>query len=575
MNHFRDSTVEVLRHDRSTTVRSDAPARSDRMLFLLESSRSLAVHLVPWASDTRRSTRFDGLHRAHYHGNRVLLMEVSMERFFRLKENQTTVRTEVVGGFVTFFTMAYIIFVNPGILSESGMNYNSVMVASCLAAAVGTLLIGLMSNYPFAQAPGMGLNAFFVYTVCGALAWPWEGALAAVFISGLIFIAITLSGARGRILNAVPRELKYAIGAGIGLFIASLGLKNGSMLSLSADGFFIGSLTDPNMQLAIIGLLIMIVLMVLKVKGAILIGIVLTTVIGLVIPDGTGGTVTSLAGVDVSPVAVCGFVAFAAMVLMVILWSVSGSRLFGLLSGVCLAACVVLLIVNVASGEETISMADTFMKLDFGAMFVGPTVFIQVVSFITVILAFLMIDMFDTMGTIIATAEKAGYLTKDGQLPRANQALMADALATACGAVFGTSTVTTFVESVSGVNEGARTGLTSVVVAILFILALLFAPIAGIIPSSATAPALVIVGILMMGPLARINWNDFEQAAPAFLTMLCMGFMSSITDGIAFGFITFAICKVCAGKARDVGGVMWGIVILFVIYYIMRAIVIG
>lgn len=498
-----------------------------------------------------------------------------MERFFKLKQNHTTVRTEIVGGFVTFFTMAYIIFVNPGILSGSGMNYNSVMVATCLAAAVGTLLIGLMSNYPFAQAPGMGLNAFFVYTVCGAMAWTWEGALAAVFISGVIFIIITLSGARGKILNAVPREMKYAIGAGIGLFIASLGLKNGSMLSISEDGFFIGSLTDPNMQLGIIGLLLMIILMVMKVKGAILIGIVATTVIGLVYPNGEGGTVTSLAGVDVSPVAVAGFVAFAAMVLMIILWSVLQQKWCGWLAGLCLAACVVLLIVHVASGEETISMSDTFFRLDFGAMFVGPTVFVEVISFITVILAFLMIDMFDTMGTIIATAEKAGYLGKDGQLPRANSALMADALATAAGALFGTSTVTTFVESVSGVNEGSRTGLTSVVVAVLFILALLFAPIAGIVPNSATAPALIIVGILMMGPLSQIQWGSFEHAAPAFMTVLCMGFMSSITDGIAFGFITYAVCKVFAGKAREIGGVMWGIVILFVIYYIMRAIVIG
>ncbi|MBD5560897.1 MAG: NCS2 family permease [Clostridia bacterium] len=498
-----------------------------------------------------------------------------MERFFKLKQNHTSLRTEVVGGFVTFFTMAYIIFVNPGILSGSGMGYNGVMVATCLAAAVGTLLIGLMSNYPFAQAPGMGLNAFFVYTVCGAMAWTWQGALAAVFISGVIFILITLSGARGKILNAVPRDMKYAIGAGIGVFIASLGLKNGSMLSLSEDGFYIGSLMDPNMQLAIVGLIIMIVLMVLGIKGAILIGIVATTVIGLMFPDGNGGTVTSLAGVDVSPIAVCGFVAFAGMVLMVILWSISERKIFGWLTGACLVACVAMLIANLATGEETISMAETFMQLDFGAMFVGPSVFVQVISFITVILAFLMIDMFDTMGTIIATAEKAGYLDSRGQLPRANNALMADALATAAGALFGTSTVTTFVESVSGVNEGSRTGLTSVVVAILFTLALLFAPIAGIVPNSATAPALVIVGILMMGPLSRINWNDFTSAAPAFMTILCMGFMSSITDGIAFGFITYAICKVCSGKAREVGGIMWGIVILFVIYYIMRAIVIG
>lgn len=498
-----------------------------------------------------------------------------MEKFFKLTDNKTNFRTEVIAGFVTFFTMAYIIFVNPNILSGAGMDHGSVTVATCLSAAIGTLLIGLMSNYPFAQAPGMGLNAFFVYTVCGAMAWEWEGALAAVFISGIIFVIITLSGARGKILNAVPRSLKYAIGAGIGLFIASLGLKNGSMLALSADGFFIGSLTNPMMLLAIIGLVITIILMVLKVKGAILIGIVLTTVVGLFMPNGEGGTITSLAGVEVSPLALAGFIAFALMVLFVIIWGVTKKKGMGTIAGICLAATVVLLIANLATGESSISLDQTFMKMDFSKMFVGPTLFVQVISFVTVVLAFLMIDMFDTMGTIIGTAEKAGYLDKDGNLPKANQAMMADAIATAAGAVLGTSTVTTFVESVSGVNEGGRTGLTSVVVAILFVLALLFAPIAGIIPSSATAPALIVVGILMMGPLMKIKWDDFTEAAPAFMTVLCMGFMSSITDGIAFGFITYAICKIFTKKAKEVGGIMWGIVIIFIVYYVMRAIVIG
>lgn len=498
-----------------------------------------------------------------------------MERFFKLKQNNTNVRTEVVAGFVTFFTMAYIIFVNPGLLSDSGMDYNSVTVATCVSAAIGTVLIGLMSNYPFAQAPGMGLNAFFVYTVCGMMGWEWQGALAAVFISGIIFVIITLTGARGKLLNAVPRSLKSAIGAGIGLFIASLGLKNGSMLSLSEDGFFIGSLMDPNMQLAIVGLIIMMVLMVLKVKGAILIGIVATTVIGMMFPDGQGGTITSLAGVEVSGLAVCGFVSFVALVVAIIIWGVADRKVLGWIVAALLVLTVVLLIALVASGETAINMEPTFAKMDFSKMMVGPDTFVQVISLVTVVLAFLMIDMFDTMGTIVATAEKAGYLNEKGELPRANKALMADALATTAGAVFGTSTVTTFVESVSGVNEGGRTGLTSVVVAILFVLALLFAPIAGVIPSSATAPALVIVGVLMMGPLMTIRWDNFVEAAPCFMTVLCMGFMSSITDGIAFGFISYVICQIFAGKGRQVGGVMWTIVILFLIYYIMRAIVIG
>lgn len=498
-----------------------------------------------------------------------------MEKFFKFQKNHTDLRTEVVAGFVTFFTMAYIIFVNPGILSQSGMDYNSVLVATCVAAAIGTALIGLMSNYPFAQAPGMGLNAFFVYTVCGAMGWSWQGALAAVFISGIIFVLITLTGLRAKLLNAVPASLKLAIGAGIGLFIASIGLKNGSMLSLSEDGFFIGSLTNPNMQLAIIGLVIMIILMVRKVRGAILIGIVLTTVIGMFYSDGQGGTITSLAGVEVSPLAIWGFVMFACLVGCVILWSVSHKRAAGYGAAAFFCATIVLLIAMLATGESTIDMSPTFGQMNFDAMMVGPDTVVQVISLITIVLAFLMIDMFDTMGTIIATAEKAGYLQKDGTLPRANRALMADALATTAGAVCGTSTVTTFVESVSGVNEGGRTGFTSLVVSVLFVLALLFAPIAGVIPSSATAPALVVVGILMMGPLMRINWDNFVEAAPAFITMLCMGFMSSITDGIAFGFITYAVCKIFSGKAREVGGVMWLIIVLFVIYYVMRAIVIG
>ncbi|MDL2237183.1 NCS2 family permease [Christensenellaceae bacterium OttesenSCG-928-K19] len=499
-----------------------------------------------------------------------------MEKFFKLSDNKTNFRTEVIAGFTTFFTMAYIIFVNPNMLAETGMDYGSVTVATCLAAAIGTLLIGLMSNYPFAQAPGMGLNAFFVYTVCFSMAWQWEGALAAVFISGIIFIVITLSGARGAILNAVPRSLKYAIGAGIGLFIASIGLKNGSMLSISESGFFIGSFANPLLIHTLIGIILTIILMVLKVKGAILIGIVISAVIGIVMPDGTGSTITALSGVTLTPLAITGFIMFALLVLFVIVWGVTKKKVAGILAGVSLAATVIFLILNLVMGDQSISMAGTFMKMDFTAMFPGnQNMITEVISFITVILAFLMIDMFDTMGTIIGTAEKAGYLDKDGNLPKANQAMMADAIATAVGAAFGTSTVTTYVESVAGVNEGGRTGLTSVVVAILFVLALIFAPIAGIIPSTATAPALIVVGILMMSPLKKIDWDNFAEAAPAFMTILMMAFTSSITDGIAFGFFTYVICKVFTKKAREIGGIMWGIVIVFIIYYVMRAIVIG
>lgn len=498
-----------------------------------------------------------------------------MEKFFKLSANHTNPRTEIIAGFTTFFTMAYIIFVNPGILSGSGMEYSSVLVATCISAAIGTALIGLMSNYPFAQAPGMGLNAFFVYTVCGAMAWPWEGALAAVFISGIIFIIITISGLRGRILNSVPRTLKYAIGAGIGFFIASVGLKNGQVIAIGDGSILLGSFLNPNMLLTIIGLIITMILMLLKVKGAILIGIVIATLIGLIMPDGNGGTISSLAGVEVSALSAVGFICFCLLILSVIIWGVTNKKGLGIAAGVFAVASVILLIANMASGEETLSLAPTFMKMDFSKMFVGENMFVQIVSIVTVVLAFLMIDMFDTMGTIIGTAEKAGYLDKDGNLPKANKAMMADAIATAGGAVLGTSTVTTFVESVAGVNEGGRTGLTSIVVAILFILALIFSPIAGIISSSATAPALIIVGVLMMTPLKNIEWGEFSEAAPAFLTVLIMPFATSITDGIAFGFIAYAVCKVFTKRAKEVGGIMWGIVIIFIIYYVMRALVIG
>lgn len=497
-----------------------------------------------------------------------------MDKLFKLSENKTNFRTEVIAGFTTFFTMAYIIFVNPAMLSDTGMDYNSVLVATCLSAAFGTVLIGLMSNYPFAQASGMGLNAFFVYTVCGAMAWRWEGGLAAVFISGIVFILITLSGLRGKILNSVPRSLKYAIGAGIGFFIASIGLKNGQLVSVGDGSILLGNFTNPNMLLTVIGFAITLILMILHVKGAILIGIVLSTLIGLTIPDGNGSTITSLAGVEVSTLSVIGFISFMLLIASIIIWGITNKKSVGILSGVFGILTIGLLIANVCSGESTLTLAPTFMKMDFNAMFVGENLFLQVVSMITVVLAFLIIDMFDTMGTIIGTAEKAGYLDKNGNLPRANKAMMADAIATAAGAVLGTSTVTTYVESVAGVNEGGRTGLTSVVVAILFIMALIFSPIAGIISSAATAPALIIVGILMMSPLIKIKWDDFTEAAPAFMTVLVMPFTTSITDGIAFGFITYAICKIFTKKSKEVGGIMWGIIVIFIIYYIMRAMII-
>ena len=498
-----------------------------------------------------------------------------MEDIFKLKENNTSVKTEIIAGFTTFFTMSYIIFVNPSMLAEAGMDSGSVMVATCLAAALGTLLMGIMSNYPFAQAPGMGMNAFFVYTICISLGWKWEGALAAVFVAGVIFFLITLSGLRESILNSIPRSMKYAISAGIGFFIASVGLKNGFIISLSESGLFIGSFSNPHMILCIIGLVITLLLMSFKVKGGILIGIVLTTIVGTFIPDGDGDTITSFQGIQLTPSVIFGFGAFILLILFVILWGITRKKFFAYASAISVILSFIMLIINIFVTHTSLSMAPTFLKLDFSAMFVGPNLFVQITTLLTVILALLIVDIFDTMGTIIGTAEKAGYLDKEGKLPRAKNAFMADAIASMASALFGTSTVTTFVESVSGVNEGGRTGLTSVCVSGLFVLSLLFAPVAGIVPGVATAPALIVVGILMMKPLSKINWDDFSEVASSFMIILVMPFTTSITDGLAFGFVTYVICKAATKKSKDINPIIWGVTILFIIYYSVKAMVIG
>ncbi|HHU62845.1 MAG TPA: NCS2 family permease [Clostridiales bacterium] len=467
-----------------------------------------------------------------------------MDKFFKLRENNTTVRTEIIAGLTTFFTMAYIIFVNPSLLSQTGMDYNAVLLATCISAAIGTLLIGLLANYPFAQAPGMGLNAFFVFTVVFAMGFTWQQALAAVFISGIIFIIISLTGWRAAIVDAIPNSLKHAISAGIGLFIAFVGLNNAQIIRVNQGPILdiiyatkefnpdvmaeavsnagsqvleFGRFSDPGVLLAIIGLVITGILVVKKIKGSLFIGIIVTTIIGFFM------------GVTQLPEQVT-------------------------LSG--------------------LSLEPTFMKMDFAGLLnigEGATLFGTVVSVITVIIAFTMVDMFDTIGTLIGTASKGGFLDKDGRLPRANQALLADAIATSVGAALGTSTVTTYVESSAGVSEGGRTGLTAIVVAILFVLAIFLAPIAGIIPSQATAPALIIVGVLMMGSLKNINFNDFEEAFPAFLTMALMPFSYSIANGIAAGFIFYPIVKLARGKGKEVHPILYVLAIVFILRYALLA----
>ena len=443
-----------------------------------------------------------------------------MDKFFKISERGSSVRAEIVGGVTTFFAMAYIIFVNPGLLSQTGMNSNGVMLATCISAAVGCLLTALLANAPFAQAPGMGLNAFFTFTVCFKMGYTWQEALAIVLLSGILFLVISVSPLRSKIISSIPAFLKSAISAGIGLFIAFIGLLNVKLVGFGAGVPALQFLVDDgtgNMVantagiLTIIGLLITAILMAYKVKGAIVIGIIITTIIGFPmgethLPD----------AITMSVFKELGEVAF---------------------------------------------------KLDIpGVMAKG------ILPLVTAVISFALVDCFDTVGTLIGTAKNAGMTDKNGNLPGGDRALIADAIATCCGACLGTSTVTTFVESSTGISEGARTGLSSIVVGVLFLLACLLAPVAGIIPSAATAPALIIVGVLMIKGATDVNWGDFEEACPAFLTIAMMPFAYSISDGIGFGFISYSIIKLARGKAKEVPVLVYIISVLFILKYILTSI---
>jgi AGZA family xanthine/uracil permease-like MFS transporter len=458
-----------------------------------------------------------------------------LEKLFRLKENNTTLRTEVIAGFTTFITMAYIIFVNPNILRMAGMNsagalgddalaYNAfndpvvgaVMVATVLSSALATLIMGLYANYPFALAPGMGLNAFFTFTVVIKMGYSWQSALGAVFVSGIVFIIITITGIREAIVNAIPLSLKNAVSAGIGLFIALIGFSNaGIVVSDPATIIGLGNLTEPHTLLALMGLAITGILMARKVKGAILLGIIITTLLG--IPAGIVSIPEGFTPVSLPP-----------------------------------------------------SLAPTFMKLDFKELFNlsgGAGILDAVIGFLGVVLAFTYVDLFDTLGTLVGTGAKAGMLDKEGRLPRINKALMADAVGTSAGALLGTSTVTTYIESAAGIMEGGKTGLTSVVVSLLFLASLFLAPVAGLVPAAATAPALIIVGVLMMGAVREIDFSDFSEALPAFMTIVIMPFSYSIANGIAAGLVFYPLVKVISGRAREVHPIIYILAFLFVLRF--------
>jgi len=443
-----------------------------------------------------------------------------LEKFFKLKEHGTNIRTEIIAGITTFMTMAYIIFVNPYLLQQGGMNQAGAMfkdalvfnagndpyvaalvTATIVSAALTTILMGLVTNYPFALASGMGLNAFFAFTV--APVHGWQAALGAVLISGIVFFLLAVFGIINQIDKAVPTSLKRAVAAGIGLFIALIGLKNaGIVVANPATLVSLGDLTANGPALAVIGLMITAMLIAFKVKGAILLGIMLTTVIGM------------FTGVADAPQSV--------------------SEVIGMPA----------------------SLAPIAFQLDFaGALRLG----------FMVIFALVFVDLFDSMGTMMGTGARAGYLDKDGCLPKVRQAMIVDAVGTASGAMLGTSTVTTYVESTAGIAEGGRTGLTAVVTGALFLLALFFTPLAAIVPAAATAPALVIVGVLMMGAVTGIDFEDFTEAFPAFLTIAAMPFAFSIAHGIAAGFLAYPIVKLASGRAKELN---WFVYLLAVISFV-------
>ena len=455
-------------------------------------------------------------------------MNEFLEKTFHLKEHNTNVKTEILAGITTFMTMAYILAVNPTVLSASGMGSGAIFTATAISACFATLLMAAFSNYPFALAPGMGLNAFFAYTVVLNMGYSWQTALAAVFVEGIIFIVLSLTNVREAIFNCIPQSLKYGVTCGIGLFITFIGLQNSKLVVDSSTLVSIfpfkkaiedGSIYSQGMGaiLAFIGIILTVVLLVKKVPGAILIGILGTWILGIIF---------EIVGIYI-PNAELG------------MYSV---------------------LPDFSNGISVPSITPTLMKMDFSGLLS--------LNFVTIMLSFLFVDLFDTLGTLIGVASKADMLDKDGKLPRIRGALLADAIGTTAGAMLGTSTVTTFVESSSGVMLGGRTGLTSVTSAVLFGLSLFLSPIFLAIPSFATAPALVIVGLMMLSSITRINFDDMAEAAPAFVALIAMPFMYSISEGIALGVISYVVINASIGKAKKVHPLMYVLAIAFVLKYI-------
>lgn len=453
------------------------------------------------------------------------------ERVFKLRENHTTAKTEIMAGITTFMTMAYILAVNPSVLSATGMDANAILIATSLSAFIGTALMALLANYPFALAPGMGLNAYFAYTVVLKMGYTWQMALMAVFAEGIIFIILSLTNIREALFNAIPTTLKSAVSVGIGLFIAFVGLQNAKLIvnsdsTLLTYQSFKGETfhsVGVGAILALIGVLVIAIMLVKKVKGAILYGILITWVLGILcelcgiyIPD---------AEVGMYSVIPTSFVSF-----------------------------------------DFSALGQTFgqvFKVDFSGL--------NLLDFFAVMFAFLFVDLFDTLGTLIGVASKADMLDENGRLPRIKGALLADAVATSVGALLGTSTTTTYVESASGVTEGGRTGLTAMTTGVLFLLAVIFSPLFLTIPSFATAPALIIVGFYMLGAVAKIDFDDPSDAIPAFLTIIAMPLAYSISEGIAIGVISWTLLNLVTGKAgeKKISPLMYVLTVLFILKYIL------
>ena len=424
-----------------------------------------------------------------------------LERCFRLKENHTTVRAEFLGGLTTFITMAYIVVVNPQILSKAGMPVEGVVFATCVSSAVATLVMGLYANYPIALAPGMSLNAYFVYAVCLGMHVPWQTALGVIFFSGVFFLILTVSRVREQIVNGIPDCLKHSTAGGIGMFIAFVGLRNANLVVANPATFVsLGSFANREAQLACVGLAIMLILMTRKITGAILIGVIATTLLGI-------------------------FRGMAA-------WP-----------------------------DHILSLPHpsvTWLKLDLrGAMHLG---------LLEIVFVFLFVDLFDNVGTLLGVCEQGGFV-KDGKIPRVGRALISDATGTIFGALTGTSTVTSYIESAAGVAAGARTGLSNVFVAVMFLLAAFCAPLAAAIPGYATAPALIVVGALMTESIGRVEWADFTDAIPAFVTLLATPLTFSIATGLSLGLISYTVVKVAAGKFREISPVIWVLTLLFILRY--------